>query len=212
MKKFTTYLDLVTGVEVGNSIASGVDGFDDVPLSNLRFDGANIVNGESYADFFIDASGIKHIVQHDAEWQALSCSFSDDLVEDGIWRVKTAVDSVNNMKSVKIDEINAATKATIVGGFTSDALGSDHRYQSDSEDQLNLSGVTASGSDWPFKCSDDAGATWAYVLHTSAQLTAVTNDGITHKSTALVAGETLKAQVLALPGDATQANIDAIGA
>ncbi|MBL1321499.1 MAG: hypothetical protein COA63_010640 [Methylophaga sp.] len=110
-------------------------------------------------------------------------------------------------QSIKIDEINILTAAVITGGFISDALGSDHSYQSQQEDQLNLSGLHASGGTWPFKCSNDAGATWSYINHSNTQFQTAVNHGITHKLGALQTGEILKAQVYAA---ANQAEIDAI--
>jgi len=117
---------------------------------------------------------------------------------------------LTDAQAIKVATINAATAAAIISGFSSAALGADTRYQSEQEDQLNLLGLATSATDQPFKCSDDDGTTWAYVLHTAAQLITVMNDGIAHKMSALQAGEILKAQVAALPGDANQDDVDLI--
>lgn len=106
-----------------------------------------------------------------------------------------------------IDAINLWVANAITAGFMSSALGSDFHYQSQIEDQINLSGLANSGGEWPFKCSADNGATWAYVNHTSAQLKDVVSAGIAFKLKALLQGEILKAQVRAT---ASQAEVDAI--
>lgn len=41
----------------------------------------------------------------------------------------------------KIEELNAACNATILSGFTSDALGSENHYDFDTDDQINLGGM-----------------------------------------------------------------------
>jgi hypothetical protein len=132
-----------------------------------------------------------------------------NVVPDPSWTVEKPF-ILANAKAKKIAEIDTQTRAAITAGFKSSALGAEYLYQSEVEDQLNLSGVTASGSDWPFKCSPDDGATWAYLAHTAAQLQQVTNDGINHKLTQLQAGGIRKAQVDALVEGAIQADLDAI--
>jgi len=117
---------------------------------------------------------------------------------------------LSDAQAIKIAEINAATRLTIVSGFTSDALGTTHLYQSEQEDQLNLAGIAGNGQDRVFKCSSDDGVTWSYQMHTAAQLNQVASDGIDFKTAALVAGESAKNQVRALTDTATQETIDAI--
>lgn len=129
-----------------------------------------------------------------------------NVVPDPAWTL-TPPFIIADARAIKIDEINALVAGVITGGFVSDGLGSDHTYQSQQEDQINLSGLAGSGATWPFKCSADAGVTWAYLNHTNTQFGVVVNHGITHKLGALQTGEILKAQVAAA---ADQAALDAI--
>ena len=81
----------------------------------------------------------------------------------------------------------------------SSALGIEHKYQSELEDQTNLIGLVASGADDVFKSGNldiDGNVTsWEYKLHTIAELKQVLIDGKTMKQTALAKYYTLKAEV-----------------
>ncbi|QDD91321.1 hypothetical protein CCZ28_20815 [Pseudomonas oryzihabitans] len=80
--------------------------------------------------------------------------------------------------------IAGACDATILEGFVSAALGSEHRYPAKLTDQSNLqASVLASlipglAEDWttPFWCQDATG-TWAYRPHTAPQIQQVGTDG-----------------------------------
>lgn len=106
------------------------------------------------------------------------------------------------VKTQKTQEINTACAAQIISGFTSNALGSTKHYQSEQIDQLNLVGVVAGGVDDLFKCgtedvdfANNGIITWAYELHTIAQLTQVLNDGKAYKQTLLQKAYGLKADI-----------------
>ncbi len=114
---------------------------------------------------------------------------------------------IADARALKTDAINALVAGVITAGFISDGLGSDHTYQSQLEDQLNLSGLAGSGGTWPFKCSADGGVTWTYINHTNAQFGTVVNHGITQKLGAIQTGEVLKAQAASA---VDQAALDAI--
>lgn len=101
-------------------------------------------------------------------------------------------------------ELNAACAASIVGGFTSSALGAQHTYDSALEDQLNLIGAVGLGIDLPYRCADASGVK-AFRTHTAAQLKQVAADGAAIKLAALEKAATLKAQVQAA-ADVTAVN------
>lgn len=90
--------------------------------------------------------------------------------------------------------VNAACTTAITAGFTSSALGAPHRYSSDLEDQLNLTGAVLGGSDLPYACRDEAGVK-AYRLHTAAQLRQVGEDFTLYKLQLLQRADQLKQQL-----------------
>jgi len=103
--------------------------------------------------------------------------------------------SIDFAKKRNTEKINMACESAIVGGFPSSALGAEHTYQSEREDQLNLVGVVSSGVDQLFKCSADAGNTWEWKLHTAAQLKQVLKDGAAVKSALLQTAQSKKASI-----------------
>ena len=106
--------------------------------------------------------------------------------------------TLKQAKKQKISEINGKCKQEIEAGVASSALGSEHIYQSEPVDQINLMGVVLAGQDSLFKCGvkDDKGnITWSYKQHTIAQLQQVLQDGKVHKQGLLQKANTLKTQV-----------------
>lgn len=75
----------------------------------------------------------------------------------------------------KYADINQACELAITSGFTSTALGEEFLYNSQVEDQLNLSGIIQAAIDSPYACRDAQGVK-AYRPHTAAQLREVGND------------------------------------
>lgn len=106
---------------------------------------------------------------------------------------------IENAKIFKIKELNDLCESNIVAGFTSTALGTEHTYQSDRDDQINLMGMVIDNIDSVFKCLDNlAGNTWAYRVHTAAQLAAVLSDGKAMKLTYLQTFNDQQVQVQAI--------------
>lgn len=103
--------------------------------------------------------------------------------------------TLSEIKQAKISEINSKAKQEIISGFISDALGTQHLYQSKEVDQLNLIGLVSAGQDDYFKCSADGGSTWKYKLHTIDQLKQVLADGKKKKLEILMKASQLKEQV-----------------
>ena len=106
--------------------------------------------------------------------------------------------TLEQLKTSKTSEINTACGNEIVNGFTSDALGTVHNYQSAEIDQLNLIGVVAGGTDDYFKTGTkdaDGVITYEYKIHTAVQLLQVLNDGKAYKQILLQKANGLKVQV-----------------
>lgn len=103
----------------------------------------------------------------------------------------------------QVTAINAACEGAITGGFYSTALGAQHFYSSQLDDQLNLTGAILRGLDMPYACRDEQGAK-AFRLHTAAQLSQVGDDFTLYKLQLLQRANELKQQLdLALAaGDA----------
>ncbi len=86
----------------------------------------------------------------------------------------------------KTQELSDQTKVVIESGFSSSALGAPHFYDAELEDQVNLIGVVASGTDSYYACREGgAGGPKSYKYHTIVQLMSVISDGKAIKLAAL---------------------------
>lgn len=90
------------------------------------------------------------------------------------------IDPIYKLKRAKIAELDVICKKTILGGFTSSALGSPYRYSSEPEDQNNLMGARLFGVDMPYVCTDEHGLKMPRE-HTAAQIQQVFLDGAIYK-------------------------------
>jgi hypothetical protein len=120
--------------------------------------------------------------------------------KDGKFSVKdfrTIDEKLSEIKTIKTIKINTSTKTKIISGFTSIALGVEHKYQSEEIDQLNLLDKVAAGVNQKIKCSADDGKTWELKMHTIEQLKNVLKDGSLYKNQLLESGEALKNKVRA---------------
>ncbi len=102
--------------------------------------------------------------------------------------------SFKKLQNTKINQINQFCETAIVSGFKSSALGIEHTYKSDRDDQINLMGLVTTGLDDVCKCSD--GEIWEWKPHTSTQLKEVFDNGIAYKKQMLIKANTYKNQVL----------------
>jgi hypothetical protein len=107
----------------------------------------------------------------------------------------TYEEKVNNLKLSKTNTINMSCKQAIESGFISAALGTEHKYESEEIDQLNLIGAVSSGISQSIKCSEDGGETWGYKIHTNTQLKTVLKDGAKIKAEYLQKASVLKEQI-----------------
>jgi hypothetical protein len=93
----------------------------------------------------------------------------------------TPEEQLEMAKSKQVKIVTDKCRAAIIGGFTSDALGSEHTYPSLPEDQTNLIGAVASGLPViKFWCADSAGV-WAFIDHSSVQIKQVLADAGTQR-------------------------------
>lgn len=90
--------------------------------------------------------------------------------------------------------INAACEAAITGGFWSPALGEPHRYSSELDDQLNLTGAVLRGLDMPYACTNEQGRK-EFRPHTAEQLRQAGDDFTLFKLEHLVRANALKQQL-----------------
>jgi hypothetical protein len=95
---------------------------------------------------------------------------------DQVWKNGRWVDDLNaqlaKIHAAKTNAVNTGCADLIVSGFTSNALGEPHRYQSTLEDQVNLTGVVMSGLPSPWPCFDLAEEAPEKIFreHSAAQL------------------------------------------
>lgn len=95
---------------------------------------------------------------------------------------------------IQLDAITANCAAYIVSGFSSDALGEQHRYDSAIEDQVNLLSAVFSAMDGLCTCADPDGVK-KLRAHTVAQLHTVSQHFSAFRQAALQQAEQLKAAV-----------------
>lgn len=102
------------------------------------------------------------------------------------------------LKSAKTAEINSKCEKEITSGFKSDALGTEHIYQSTETDQTNLMAMIIANEDDYFKCGTEQNdiITWTYELHTVLQFKTVHKEGKDIIRTLLQKCNTLKQQVI----------------
>ena len=64
------------------------------------------------------------------------------------------VKDIEKIKASKLQQINQTCEQVIISGFKSQALGNTHFYQSDRDDQINLTGLVTAGVDSFLKCGE----------------------------------------------------------
>ncbi|PDT05692.1 hypothetical protein CO666_03555 [Rhizobium chutanense] len=184
--------DLVTRILSGDLVAPetaiAFDGALSVlPADRLGWDGEAIVDLATLDAFFVGEDGRKYAVAG-AGRQEVECSFDAELVKDADgWRLVNAADQLAELKASRIAVLTTACAEAIIGGYSSSALGSEHRYPSKVTDQINMMGsVTDSllpgqSPDWttPFWCADESGV-WAFRLHTATEIQAAGVVGKAH--------------------------------
>lgn len=117
---------------------------------------------------------------------------------DQIWKAGRWVNDLNTQLTKlyvqKLAEINDGCAGTIVSGFTSNALGEPHHYDSALEDQVNLNSMILSGLDELCACTDALGEK-NFRPHSLEHLTVVGQHLVLHKRQALQQALHLKARL-----------------
>lgn len=94
--------------------------------------------------------------------------------KDGDW-IDDVPAAVEQLYQVQVAAIDSACTREITGGFWSKALGDRQCYSSALDDQQNLIGAAALGTDVDYPCTDEAGVK-AFRTHTAAQLRQVADE------------------------------------
>lgn len=114
----------------------------------------------------------------------------DQVWKNGRW-VDDLATQLAKLVPVKLALINDGCAAFITSGFSSDALGEPHRYDSTLEDQVNLTGMILSGLSGLCACRDGAGDK-ALREHSAEQLHVAGQHLAQFKQQALQQAERLK--------------------
>jgi len=129
-----------------------------------------------------------------------------------VWGGKHWIDDVPAVIELRysalVAAINQACTQQITGGFWSEALSARYFYDSELQDQLNLTGMILRGTDGFLSCSDEAGAK-AFLEHTFAQLRQVGDEFTELKLQLLRKANNLKA---ALASARAAGDLDALNA
>jgi len=98
-------------------------------------------------------------------------------------RLATAEELLQAAKLQKIDELKVFCQSAIESGFVSNALGSEHTYDSRlPQDQTNLIGARLAGVGLNYTCTDSSGYK-NEVAHTAEQIAQVYLAGMVHIQT-----------------------------
>ncbi|MCM2317941.1 MAG: phage tail protein [Pseudomonas sp.] len=91
----------------------------------------------------------------------------------------------------QVQAVNAACEGEISAGFWSSALGEQHRYDSQLEDQINLTGMVLRAVAGPYACRDEQGVK-AFRAHSAEQLRQVGDEFTGYKLERLQKAHALK--------------------
>lgn len=200
--------------------ADGYVAVDGRGFSNLDL---SVLDQQIHAVQWYGASGEMELVP-DENGHGANIAITDlAFVQPALDAWQDAADAIDNPQPLspadlsveKVNSLSTACEAAIESGFVSDALGAEHTYQSERDDQLNLIGASSTGVDMPYKCAD-ANGVWAYRLHTADQLKQVLTDGAAVKLGHLQQFGQLRDQVesivvdTALTDDEKRTAIDAV--
>ncbi|NBF05301.1 hypothetical protein GV819_23715 [Pseudomonas sp. Fl5BN2] len=103
-------------------------------------------------------------------------------------------DQLKRLYNSQFEAINRSCELAITGGFWSSALGAPYLYNSQLDDQLNLTGVILAGLDTLYACRDEAGVK-DFRDHTLAQIRQVGDDFTAFKLQLLRKANQLKQQL-----------------
>jgi hypothetical protein len=105
------------------------------------------------------------------------------IVDNGLVRAINDTDLLLRTKKAKIEQLKTDCTNAIQAGFTSNALGENHTYDSSlPQDQTNLLGARIVGIDMYFTCTDSNGYK-SQKWHTAPQMAQVYTAGMVHLQT-----------------------------
>lgn len=170
----------------------------------LTYNGNGPFTG-AYIQDLLPEHGANHIEVDEAtylNWCSLSYSNGAIVPTPG----PSAAQQLATAKASQTAIVSAACQDAIFTGFTSSALGAAHTYPAKMTDQQNLASSVlssvmpgiAAGWTTPFWCADGSG-TWAYVMHTAAQIQQVGTDGKAAVLACLTKNQALASQIEAAP-------------
>jgi len=122
----------------------------------------------------------------------------DPTTETIVWDIDPIDGGLEEVKQLKIDQLNDMCNQTISAGFTSDALGSANTYDFKNDDQINLGGMLNAITAGLVTGSIVWKASGVPQSHTVDQFKQVFADGLQHKNNNIGKYWTLKAQLLAV--------------
>jgi len=184
--KDVTSLTLIKDTAIVNGVEIQIDTTLPANLTAVQF--------HSGRDYCIEEPNMERV-------ELTKYQYALDEFEEKADLLKNPVYTLRELKDKQTLKINSSCKSAIVSGFPSSALGSEHIYQSEETDQLNLIGVVLDGTDASFKCGiveiidDKEITTWSWKAHTIEQLKTVFSDGKKRKEELLLQANTLKVQI-----------------
>lgn len=126
--------------------------------------------------------------------------------------LENGVVTLDKAKEILIEQINDLCRQKIVSGFTSDALGEYHIYQSEEIDQfntfVNMYDAVSSNSPVLQRCIRVSDGTDAFVLHTPEQIATVFREGKNYVLNLLQRCKVLKDSVTAASSATELLSID----
>lgn len=119
----------------------------------------------------------------DEQWQECLSNqgrykvISGQLVSQPLASTPNDAEYLQAYKDIKKAQLNKLCKQTICSGFYSFALGEQHKYESEIEDQINLLGSIQLNEDMLYRCWNTEETYQEWYFHTAEQLRQAFRDG-----------------------------------
>jgi hypothetical protein len=186
------FKDIRTFTYIGNNvIIDGVDRYIDTTLDSSIYAVQYHKSNDTMLEE-LQAGDVKRVEDKSKyqfaldKWEAAA----NDTQED----IDTSNLSLDDLKDIQKDILSSSCETTITNGFSSDALGTAHYYQSKQSDQTNLLAAAHSGIDFEIQASLD-GKNYPFVLHTTLQIQKVHDAMVLHIQTCRKTLAVLKTEI-----------------